>query len=459
MRSGSSGTAIIITGRKRGGPRQLADYLTDKGENEKVHVRHIGCFVARTVSDALAEMWAVADGCKAKDFLYHATINPKPGNKLSQKQWREAVDRLEKNLNLVGHQRVVVEHVKHGRTHYHVVWNRVNPQTGRVKKLSFDRRTLRATALQIGTLFNLTPTSNKDQSYKRGHIERGKRTGIDPKIVKAEVTALWNKSKSGKEFAAALAKRGYILARGDKGKFVLIDRAGSTHGLTRRIHGATAKTIKRGLADIDIKTLPSIAEARATVRVKYPRPKLTGKTRHANSAHRVRSSHRAKPPSKTSRQKSVNRFGRTGRSSPIRAWPHYGFYLATHPPVPTTKSKPLTTNSQDSPRPVSEITRNAETRNQTHNNPASQRTASSSSSAYSKNVSKLTLPPPKPIPAPQKPQEQQPQQPFRPPMRNTSGWPPAAIADWKAWGHKDPEAFFKKWPELASGNPSPGGPR
>src|SRR5208283_633568 len=105
-----------------------------------------------------------------------------------------------KNLNLVGHQRVVVEHIKKDRTHYHVVWNRVSPQTGRVKKLSFDRRTLRATALELGSLFNLVPTSNKDQSFPRGDIERGKRTGIDPKTVKAEVTALWNKSKSGKEF-------------------------------------------------------------------------------------------------------------------------------------------------------------------------------------------------------------------------------------------------------------------
>jgi hypothetical protein len=39
----------------------------------------------------------------------------------------------------------------------------------------------------------------------------------------------------------------------------------------------------------------------------------------------------------------------------------------------------------------------------------------------------------------------------------TTGWPPEAIADWKAWGRKDPRGFFEKWPQLASGNVAPGG--
>ncbi|MGB9152144.1 MAG: relaxase/mobilization nuclease domain-containing protein, partial [Alphaproteobacteria bacterium] len=255
-------TAMIITGKKRGGPRQMAAYLLDKGENETVTVREVNGFVTKNVKDALAEMWAVADGSKAKDFLYHVSINPRIGATLTQTQWQQAVDTLEKNLNLVGHQRVVIEHIKKGRPHYHVVWNRVNPATGRSKKLSFDRRVCRATALQLGSLFKLEPTPNKGQSFKRGDIERGKRTGIDPQQVKSEVTALWNKSKSGKEFVASLAKQGYTLARGDRNQFVIIDKAGSVHGLTRRIHGATVKTVKRGMADIDPATLPSIAAAK-----------------------------------------------------------------------------------------------------------------------------------------------------------------------------------------------------
>ena len=108
-------TAMIITGKKRGGPRQMAAYLLDKGENETVTVREVNGFVTKNVKDALAEMWAVADGSKAKDFLYHVSINPRIGATLTQTQWQQAVDTLEKDLNLVGHQRVVIEHIKKGR--------------------------------------------------------------------------------------------------------------------------------------------------------------------------------------------------------------------------------------------------------------------------------------------------------------------------------------------------------
>ena len=264
----------------------MASYLTDKGENESVRVLQVGGFVAKNVQDALLEMWAVADGCKAKDFLYHATINPRKGVILTQAQWRQAVDRLEKNLGLAGHQRVVVEHTKNGRTHCHVVWNRVNPLTGITKKLSFDHRVCRETALQLSEAFGLNPTPNKGQSFKRGEFERAKRTGIDPRAVKAEITVLWNKAKSGQEFAANLAKHGYVLAKGEKSQFVILDQAGSVHGITRRINGATAKTIRRGMADVDAKTLPTIAEARKQIKTTQRKAKIPAFTR-TQITHRV----------------------------------------------------------------------------------------------------------------------------------------------------------------------------
>ena len=76
-------TAFIITGKKRCGPRQMAEYLTATGENETVRVVQINSFVAKNVKDALLEMWAIADGTRAKNFLYHATINPRKGVRLT----------------------------------------------------------------------------------------------------------------------------------------------------------------------------------------------------------------------------------------------------------------------------------------------------------------------------------------------------------------------------------------
>jgi len=46
---------------------------------------------------------------------------------------------------------------------------------------------------------------------------------------------------------------------------------------------------------------------------------------------------------------------------------------------------------------------------------------------------------------------------FVPALKSISGggWPPAAIADWKAWGHRETARFFAKWPELGGGGRSP----
>ncbi len=322
MKNSGSDTSIVITGKKRGGPRQLADYLMNMGENEYVRVCEIGCFVAKTIPDALAEMWAVADGSKAKDFIYHVTVNPRPGVTFTDEQWKESIDTLEKKLGFVGHQRVVVEHIKKGRTHRHVAWNRADPKTGLVKKLSFDRHKLRATALELGNKFGLTPTPNVGQSYKRGETERGKRTGLDPKIVKAEVTALWNSSKSGHEFVKSLAKRGYILAKGDKSQFVLIDKAGSVHGLTRRIDSATAKTVRRGMADIDVKTLPTITEVRS--RIKATDPHYTPKRKTTKSKDKSGAAARTY----IRRGKGGSTTSRRGRTKANR-WRPYSYFLSS----------------------------------------------------------------------------------------------------------------------------------
>lgn len=39
---------------------------------------------------------------------------------------------------------------------------------------------------------------------------------------------------------------------------------------------------------------------------------------------------------------------------------------------------------------------------------------------------------------------------------STKGWPPNAIADWEAWGERQPVRFFAKWPELSNDAPSGG---
>ena len=95
---------------------------------------------------------------------------------------------------------------------------------------------------------------------------RAQDTGLDPRAITAEVTELWQSADSGRAFAAALEERGYILAKGDRRDFCIIDQAGDEHSLARRISGARAADVRARMVDIDRDSLPSVAEAREQYR-------------------------------------------------------------------------------------------------------------------------------------------------------------------------------------------------
>jgi len=83
--------------------------------------------------------------------------------------------------------------------------------------------------------------------------------------IAAEVTALFKASDSGQSFAASLHERGYILARGDRRDFLLIDSDANHYSLPRLIDGARTADIRAKLADIDTDRLPDVAEAKAAM--------------------------------------------------------------------------------------------------------------------------------------------------------------------------------------------------
>lgn len=263
---------MIINGGSRSNFRFFAKHLTRADENERVMVTEIRGLAADNVLDALREMDAVASGTRCKNHFYHANINPREGEELSPEQWEQAVDTLERNLGLEGHSRFVVQHEKNGRIHQHVVWSRIDPDTMTAVSDSFTARLHEQTSRELEAAFNLEPVESvlirdreteRERGPKSWENFRGHDSGIDPREVKAEVTALWRESDNGAAFAAALEAHGYILARGDRRDFVIVDRAGDEHSLTRRIDGAKAAEVRARMADIDREALPSVDEARA----------------------------------------------------------------------------------------------------------------------------------------------------------------------------------------------------
>jgi hypothetical protein len=109
----------------------MAQYLKEQGQNEKVRVVEISDGV-KSLDEAFHRMWEIGSDSKASKPIHHVSINPMKGEWLTDKQVLAIVERLEEKYGYkkFHHQRVIVEHVKDGRQHFHVVWNRVSLQYG-----------------------------------------------------------------------------------------------------------------------------------------------------------------------------------------------------------------------------------------------------------------------------------------------------------------------------------------
>ena len=267
---------MIIKGNPAGNVGYWSKHLLRDDTNARAEVKEISGLLAEDLPSALREMQAIAAQSRSHgNFMYQANINPYDHEHLTPEQWKEAVDTLEKNLGLEGHQRVVVEHFKEGRQHYHVVWNRVDVDSLRVADMGGNYRIHTATARELESRFDLTPTPTQPAPDRKPALElwevrAAERSGIDPAALKAELSALWRSTDSGKAFAAALDERGYILAKGDRRDFCVIDQAGDAHSLARRLDGVKAKDVRERMADVPRDSLPTVAEAREAQRTRPP---------------------------------------------------------------------------------------------------------------------------------------------------------------------------------------------
>jgi hypothetical protein len=269
---------VIIKGASRAGPKQLARHLARTDTNERVEVLELQSPTG-SMMEAFRDWQMLADGTRGKLGLYHANIDPAQQYEMTREQWSRAVDVLEEELGLQGQPRAVVLHEKEGRQHIHVVWQRTDIDT---MLLRHDGRNFDAherASQRLEQEFGHEPVPGKHAKRDRDaqpefpkseitHAEwqQSERSGIDPRARKDQITGLYEASDTGPAFKAALADAGFVLAKGDRRDFVLIDAGGEVLSLPRQIAGVTAKDLRSFMADVPLGDLPTVAEARAIQR-------------------------------------------------------------------------------------------------------------------------------------------------------------------------------------------------
>lgn len=266
---------MIIKGKSRAGPQQLATHLGNAEKNERVSLVETRGTIAQDLRGALIEMDAIAAGTKCQRSLYHAAISPEPPHVLTPEQRAETIDALEKKLGLDGHARVVVMHEKLGRQHIHVVWSRIDLEHMRSVSDSHNFRKHEEVARDLerrfghdrvqGAHHERDGVERPDRTPSRAELQQQERTGITGKRVKEAVTAAFRASDGPEAFRAALQERGYTLARGDRRDYVILDHKGGIHSLVRRIDGMKAAELREFMTAVNPESVPNIEQARELI--------------------------------------------------------------------------------------------------------------------------------------------------------------------------------------------------
>ena len=265
---------MIAKGKIRGEGAKLARYMMTghPGEHAQlVEARGLERFGADPVTafDRL-EQWA-GEKSQCRKAFFHGHVRIAPNERLSDAQWKETVDRMEKRLGFDGQPRIVSFHINSetGEKHLHVAWFRVDLETQRAIDPGLYKNKLNQLSRECEREFSLRElTSRRRESDRanaagRDEFEESRRLGTDIRAIRAAILDCFEKSDNGKALKAALEDRGLTLANGDRRDcFVVVDAAGGQHALNKKLTGLTLAETRGRLADLDRSQLPSVDQAK-----------------------------------------------------------------------------------------------------------------------------------------------------------------------------------------------------
>ncbi|WP_420331699.1 relaxase/mobilization nuclease domain-containing protein [Oceanicaulis alexandrii] len=259
---------MILVGNQRGGARDLARHLL-KDENDHVQIHEIRGFASETLDGAFNEAYAVSHGTRCKQFLFSLSLNPPQNERVSTEAFERAIEQAEVKLGLGGQPRVVVFHEKEGRRHAHAVWSRINADEMKAVQLSHTKNKLMEISREIYREHGwrmpdgMTDRSQRDpKNFTLEEWQQTKRTGKDIKSIKTALQDAWAISDSKTALEHALAERGYMLAKGDRRGYLVVDHRGEPYALNKYA-GVKTKDVRARIGDAD--QLPTLEEANARI--------------------------------------------------------------------------------------------------------------------------------------------------------------------------------------------------
>ena len=269
---------MIAKGKCRAAPAQLASYLL------RVHTRdgeqRVEVLELQSGTDSLRETFldwhSVGLGTRGEKTLYHAQISPDPRYKMTPEQYLRAADILGEKLGLKDHPRVVVLHDDGEQPHLHIVWQRADVETMTMWDDGHNYRKHEQASLRMEQEFGQDFVPGKHAKRDReqqpefpraestqDEQKQAQRTDMTFDERKEQITALRQSADNAQAFKNALEETGYVLAKGDRRGFVVVDEEGEVFSLSKHVGDLKDKAFKEFMSPIDRDQLPSVDEAKA----------------------------------------------------------------------------------------------------------------------------------------------------------------------------------------------------
>lgn len=260
---------MILKASQRAGGQDLAIHLMRTDDNEHVRLHELRGFASDNLKDAFKETEAISRGTNCRQYLFSLSLSPPPDATVSIETFELTIDRIENRLGLQDQPRATVFHTKDGRTHAHCVWSRIDAETMTAKQMSFFKSKLMGISRDLYLEHGWKMPRGLENSAERNPTnfslaewQQAKRQNLDPRWLKQAVQDCWKQADDRKAFEHALQDRGFLLAKGDKRGFVVLDHGGEVWSLPRLIDVKT-KDVRARLGDGD--NLSSVEDTRKEI--------------------------------------------------------------------------------------------------------------------------------------------------------------------------------------------------
>lgn len=286
--------------RQRGGAVAWAKHLDNHKDNDHVRIAEIRGLVAQDLRGAFTAIQAMASHkvknpflcleiCPAGGFIeprptehpdggFITPLVPTPAldERYTMADVLEACERMEAAYpELADNARVIVEHDKEGRSHWHVTWSRIKADGKAVNfklsphitaaKISYEMNNARGTPnpqALLDIVENRPRQSGTTPTLAQSR--QAAKIGLDAAHIKQAIKNAFEYSdQTANGFKNELIREGFLIAQGDKRGFVAVHVSGEVFSLPRSLE-VKAKALRDLLGDPS--TYPTVSEAKTIIK-------------------------------------------------------------------------------------------------------------------------------------------------------------------------------------------------